>query len=550
MSNTTIKFLGGIFRKIIIQIPLLFVVLVATSFAGSFKLPDTGQTNCYDALGTEIPCIDTGQDGEYIINPLSFTDNGDGTVTDNNTGLMWQKDENPTTYNWYQSSGTYDSNYNPGSTDVCGSLNLGSYSDWHLPTKKELITIVDYSIPYPGPTIMTAYFPNAYASNYWSSTTVANSTLYPGSALGVSFGGGGVSINYKHGGLYVRCIRGSQSSPSFMDNGNGTVTDAKTELVWQQGEPGYMTWSDALSYCENLELPSGSGQDDWRLPNVKEIESITDDTRYNPAIDTTFFQNAYASGYWSSTTYIWSDPGSALGVHFGDGTIAGNGKYAARYVRCVSGGETTPPPSDHFTWPVDPQNASNGDYGKCKEWGKLTDGCYWLSDASEDRATVWIDVQPFQKHKWQGHGFHLGADYNLGREPSDKGAFVYPVAKGTISIGGVKTNQCGFGNIVFVKHDTSLEVYTSMYAHVDWLESGPPTEGSEVTPDSPIAKIGNGYWNNNSCRKQKTGRWPYHLHFELREGDNTANGLAYTGHRVSKGLQGQIDPNEFISTHR
>ena len=64
------------------------------------------------------------------------------------------------TYNWYQACGTYDATYNPTSQNVCGSLNLGGYSDWRLPTKKELMSIVDYSIPYPGPTINTTYFPN------------------------------------------------------------------------------------------------------------------------------------------------------------------------------------------------------------------------------------------------------------------------------------------------------------------------------------------------------------------------------------------------------
>ena len=55
----------------------------------------------------------------------------------------------------------------------------------------------------------------------------------------------------------------------------------------------------ALSYCEGLPL---GGKTDWRLPNIKELESLTDDARYNPAIDTNFFPNAYASYYWSSTT--------------------------------------------------------------------------------------------------------------------------------------------------------------------------------------------------------------------------------------------------------
>jgi murein DD-endopeptidase MepM/ murein hydrolase activator NlpD len=146
--------------------------------------------------------------------------------------------------------------------------------------------------------------------------------------------------------------------------------------------------------------------------------------------------------------------------------------------------------------------------------------------------------------------FALGADYNFGQEPSDGGKPVYPTAKGTIPLGGVKTNQCGFGNIVFVRHETSFGTYTSMYAYVEWLTSGPPKEGDEVSPDLPIANIGNGSWNNPSCKKQKKGSWPYHLHCELREGVDIWNGLAYTADQTEKGTEAQIDPNAFISSHR
>lgn len=69
-------------------VALLLCGSAALSYA--FTLPDTGQTKCYDSSGTEITCTGTGQDGAYNINPMSFTDNGNGTVTDNNAGLMWQ----------------------------------------------------------------------------------------------------------------------------------------------------------------------------------------------------------------------------------------------------------------------------------------------------------------------------------------------------------------------------------------------------------------------------------------------------------------------------
>jgi len=194
-----------------------------------------------------------------------------------------------------------------------------------------------------------------------------------------------------------------------------------------------------------------------------------------------------------------------------------------------------------FTWPIDPDNPSAGHFGPCTDWPNKSDGCYWLSDSSEDINTVWRDAQPFQQYPCDGCGrrkrYHLGADYNIGSDAADAGEPVYPAASGTIS--EVMSNIRGWGNIIFVKHETPDGTYTSMYAHVDWLPSGQPEEGVSVSPDNPIAEVGNG-----------GGLYPYHLHFEIRRGINTAPGPAYTWRRVQEGPQGQIDPNAFIRSFK
>ncbi len=139
--------------------------------------------------------------------------------------------------------------------------------------------------------------------------------------------------------LLVCCCTAPVWAAPFTDNGNGTVTDHKTGLIWQKGEPGYMTWQSALNYCENLNLANNS---DWRLPNIKELESLTDDTRYNPAIDTNFFPNAHASNYWSSATFA-ANPRNAWYVNFGYGYVdySYKGSYVYYYycVRCVRAGQ-------------------------------------------------------------------------------------------------------------------------------------------------------------------------------------------------------------------
>lgn len=300
------------------------VVLLFCGSASAYKLPDTGQTKCYDVVaGDEIACAGTGQDGAYTINPMSFTDNGNGTITDNNTGLVWQKQDEGTTRTWDVAN------------SYCNNLVLGGASDWRLPTKKELMSIVDYGIPAPGPTINTTYFPNASAgSTYWSTTV----SYKPSNAWSVRFGDGFVSSYYLKGSpdYYVRCVRSGQDTGIFVDNGNGTVTDNKTGLMWQQGEGGSMSWDKAISYCEGLTL---GGNSDWRLPNSKELESLTDDTRYSPAIDTAFFPNAHASVHWSSTTVSEHEVG-AWSVLFGYGDVVIYDKVNYSYVRCVRGGQS------------------------------------------------------------------------------------------------------------------------------------------------------------------------------------------------------------------
>lgn len=336
---------------------LIFSVLSLFFSDGAFcfKLPDTGETTCYSQTGAVIGCPapenSLAQDGSYPFNPMSFTDNGDGTVTDDNTGLIWQKQPDNTVYNWYQASGTYDATYNPSSQNACSSLNLGGHSDWRLPSKKELITLVDYSVT-PGPTINTAYFPGTKSDAYWTSPTYAGHTS---SAWRITFDEGGAGFTAKSGNHFVRCVRGGQlSSTGLIDNGNGTVTDTRTGLLWQQGEASApMRWDAALSYCEGLSLENRT---DWRLPNVKELESLTDDSRYNPTLDKTFFPGVHSSRYWTSTTYVNALVYAWAPDFLGDNMVTFAAKSNTYFARCARGGQF----GSVATLDVNPTGAGNG----------------------------------------------------------------------------------------------------------------------------------------------------------------------------------------------
>ena len=342
------------------------------AYSISYSVPDTGQTACYNDNGVEIICPRPGepyygQDAQYSINPPSYTkldansnallDNATSwtMVQDDATRLIWEmKDSqdgvknygNPhdadNTYTWYNgSSGT------PGSgTDTLDFINAlnaavyGGYSDWRLPTPKELASIVlhdRYS-----PVINTAYFSDTLFPdiNYWTSISSVDNANY---AWYVNFGYGYEGSYFKSSSYPVRAVRGGQSPNNFIDNGDGTVTDTSTGLMWQQTTAvGAYTWGMALDYCENLSL---ADYDDWRLPNKNELQSLTDYTRSNPAINTTYFPGTQADYYWTSTTGLPSTY-HAWRENFSKGDIDGGYKYNDYRVRAVRGGGNVRAASD------------------------------------------------------------------------------------------------------------------------------------------------------------------------------------------------------------
>ncbi len=129
-------------------------------------------------------------------NPQSYTNNGDGTVTDTVTGLMWQETVAASTFAWGAAS-------SPGTAQsYCSTLSTGGHADWRLPTGIELVSIVDWATL--NPSIDSTYFPSTPGSFFWSSTPVAGS---PFDAWYVDFGDGDtnyVDVTYTYN---VRCVR-------------------------------------------------------------------------------------------------------------------------------------------------------------------------------------------------------------------------------------------------------------------------------------------------------------------------------------------------------
>jgi hypothetical protein len=327
-------------RKMICLI-LMFLLLTAYAFAGTVELPRTGQTICYDTSGSVIPCPGTGQDGEIQAGVAwpgpRFTDNGDGTITDNLTGLMWTANANHSQKTWQQA------------LDYCNGLTFASYSDWRLSNISELESLInankDSSI-----TWLNSYgFTNVQSTYYWSSTTyIVNPTrawlttmvhgdmgcnsqkslpyyyAWPVRAgqcgsdnLAICLPKTGQTKCYNSSGAEISCSGTGQDgeiqagvtwpSPRFSDYG-GTITDELTGLMWTKDANlpnGHRFWQPALDYVNGMNNGTypNFGYTDWRLPNRIELYSLTDFSRYNLALpEGCPFANVQASCYWFSTT--------------------------------------------------------------------------------------------------------------------------------------------------------------------------------------------------------------------------------------------------------
>jgi len=212
-------------------------------------LPDTGQTGDYTAT--------FGEDSDYADTPPSFTDNGDGTVTDNVTGLMWQQADG--------GEMTWE-----GALTYAEALTLGGHGDWRLPFSHELFSILNHGSI--NPALDTSVFIASSAQYWWC----GNTRIDDASRVWAANSGGGIGPHPEDetisaGGtkrFHVLCVRDprqagiTELTHGFTGNGDGTVTDDRTGLVWQQAEAAsVMTWEEALAYAEGLSL---GGNDDPR----------------------------------------------------------------------------------------------------------------------------------------------------------------------------------------------------------------------------------------------------------------------------------------------
>jgi hypothetical protein len=335
--------------------------------AQTYTIVDTCQEKCYDNQ-REIAAPKPGQpfygqDAQFPRHKPSYTLSPDGmTVRDNLTGLTWQRSPDSTQHEmptWRDKLTFAEAQALPAKLNAA---KFGGFSDWRLPSIKELYSLfdargLDPSGP-PGaqiagirPFIDTNFFKFAYGDttagarvidSQWASSTryVGQSVRGAGKVFGVNFADGrikGYDLQGPGGRefkFFALCVRGNPNygRNDFHDNGNGTVSDRATGLTWSKADSGKgLNWRDALAWVQQKNAEKYLGHDDWRLPNVKALQSIVDytrapDTTRSPAIDPVFDCTRITNEvgqvdypfYWSGTTHGGFMRGSAaMYVAFG-----------------------------------------------------------------------------------------------------------------------------------------------------------------------------------------------------------------------------------------
>jgi hypothetical protein len=235
-------------------------------------------------------------------------------VTDEVTGLVWERTVDAKPRTWEDAM------------QYCACLSIDGLSGWRLPSRIELVSLVDFTKA--SPSINAEAFPDTTNDNFWTSSVVA---IDDGLAYLVFFLNGHTTYSQLDYEYRTRCVRSAPTAPrEHYTIANGTVLDTQTQLTWQQTmPPTRYGWAEAGQYCKMLSL-DGSG---WRLPTINELQTLVDDSK-NPSLDTTAFPNSPSEYFWASSTVV-DDATRAWTTFFTNGSTYPFAMTAAKNVRCV-----------------------------------------------------------------------------------------------------------------------------------------------------------------------------------------------------------------------
>jgi hypothetical protein len=295
---------------------------------------ETDQKNCFDEIGNRIDCRNTLQDAEYksrkpyVSNRFNVCND---FVEDRWTGLIWHLNANLAEFplTWKEAFEFVQ--------EVNDSVTSG-IKNWRLPTRSELFSLVSHQLINPA---LPEHHPfaNVFNGYYWTQTECSR---LPDQAWYIHLGGGRVYRGMKHGSYMVWPVTGKIKNQSVNDrfHMDGITTyDSLTNRTWLVGKEQprvTVTWKEAADYIKNLNDRIG-GFSDWRLPNIRELESLVDTTQHSPAFAAPSAFDIIQAGYWSSTTSLY-EPRYAWVLYTMDGAIGvGFKTYADFFVLPVRG---------------------------------------------------------------------------------------------------------------------------------------------------------------------------------------------------------------------
>jgi hypothetical protein len=311
---------------------------------GFHAMLNTDQRGCYDASGREIPCCQTGQDAEMakeLEGPVCRFTSDESVVVDALTELMWIRDAGMVEFPlMWDEAHAY--------VQEMDAAEMYGFKGWRIPSRRELFTLVSHDtfnpvLPQGGP------FINVFPGYYWTSTPCSR---LQDQAWYVHFGGGRVMKGMKHGSYLVWPVRAGEAGAekcAFEDRPPSTryiskdsiVTDRLTGLMWSNTTGLSKTpiaWEAAFRMVKELNIREYLGFSDWRLPNIRELESLVDTDFHSPALDTGHPFKQVMDGYWSSTTSVMN-PRYAWVLYTLDGAVGVGFKPESEfYIRLVRRG--------------------------------------------------------------------------------------------------------------------------------------------------------------------------------------------------------------------
>jgi len=328
----------------LVLLAVLLGTLLAAAANASAGLPRTGQRTCFDDQGAAIDHAGTGQDGELQAGAVwpdpRFADNGDGTVTDRLTGLMWLQDGSCLgRLSWQGAMAIAAGGGEAVRPDSCSGLDL--YDDWALPEITQLEELFHAEEASAAGWLNRHRFRNVQPGAYWSGTTGPN----PYRAWLLHFDSGEVRLAGKIDRNFCLLVRqpaesageGAPPRPGqpaaagrLVDNGDGTVTDQAAGLMWLKDGAclGSAVWLEGLRKVTDFNRDPakyGCGEltaryQDWALPNRHEMRSLIDHRRDLPALpaDAPFIDPLVR--YWTATTAA-ARPAAAFVLLLGSGEL-------------------------------------------------------------------------------------------------------------------------------------------------------------------------------------------------------------------------------------